>query len=243
MMRDGLYHTLVGALDLVLWGGKLEGRQNLPPNGPAVFIANHLDATGPIACCCSLPMRVYPWSVGDMMDPVLAADYLNKDFCEKTLHLKPPLGVHISRWLSKITVPMFHSLGCIPVYKGDYKRMQVTLSTSMGLLRQGKFLLIFPEDPNFDADEITGIKHFQHTFARLGEIYYEETGGRLGFFPLAIHPRNIIKVGEPVFYDPFNKISMERQRIKDLMESEIHRMYLMLGNYQVESIALTLERK
>jgi 1-acyl-sn-glycerol-3-phosphate acyltransferase len=242
-MHDTLYHVLVGALDLVLWGGKLEGEENLPREGPAVFIANHLDATGPIACCCSLPMRVFPWSVGDMMDPELASDYLDKDFCEKTLRLKPPLSVLISHLLSKITVPMFHSLGCIPVYKGDYKRMQETLNMSMNLLRQGKFLLIFPEDPILEADEITGMKPFQHTFARLGEMYHAESRKRLAFIPLAIHPRNIIQVGEPVYYNPVIKMGMERQRIKDLLETEVHRLYIKMGNYQAESGALTLERK
>jgi hypothetical protein len=242
-MRDALYHVLVSALDLVLWGGKLDGEENLPVEGPDVFIANHLDAIGPIACCCSLPMRVYPWSVGDMMDPKLASDYLKKDFCEKTLHLKPPLSLNFSRFLANITVPMFHALGCIPVYKGDYKRMQETLNMSMDILRQGKFLLLFPEDPNMEADEITGIKPFQHTFARLGEMYHAETGKRLAFFPLAIHLRNIIQAGEPVFYNPVHKTGMERQRIKDLLETEVRRLYIEMGNYQAQTGALTLERK
>ena len=143
-MRDTLYHILVSALDLVLWGGKLEGKENLLREGPAVFVANHLDATGPIACCCSLPMRVYPWSVGDMMDMVKAPEYLNKDFTEKVLHLKPPLSLFFSRLLTHITVPMFHSLGCIPVYKGDYTRIQETLNQSLDLLRQGRFLTDLP---------------------------------------------------------------------------------------------------
>ena len=45
IMKDGLYQFIVGVVDLFLWGGKLIGEENLPKRGPAVFIANHLDAT------------------------------------------------------------------------------------------------------------------------------------------------------------------------------------------------------
>jgi 1-acyl-sn-glycerol-3-phosphate acyltransferase len=44
-MKDGLYQFIVGMLDLFLWSGEMIGEENLPRRGPAVFIANHLDAT------------------------------------------------------------------------------------------------------------------------------------------------------------------------------------------------------
>ena len=46
-MKDSLYQFIVSVLDLALWGGELVGEENLPRHGPAVFIANHLDATFP----------------------------------------------------------------------------------------------------------------------------------------------------------------------------------------------------
>lgn len=242
-MRDSLYHLFVGALDLFLWSGELIGEENLPQRGPAVFIANHLDATGPIACCCSIPMRLYPWSVGDMMDPQKAPAYMNMDFTERLLHLKPPLSTRFSRLLTRITVPMFWSLGCIPVYKGDYERMQETLHLSMDVLRRGRFLLVFPEDPTLGQDEQTGMKPFQHTFARLGEMFHAETGERLGFYPLAVHQKGIVQVGKPVLFNPVNPVGVERQRLKGMMESEVRGMYLKLGGQTGKIGALTPERK
>ncbi|MEW6092392.1 MAG: hypothetical protein AB1531_00355 [Chloroflexota bacterium] len=242
-MRDSLYHFIVGALDLFLWGGELIGEDNLPQKGPAVFIANHLDATGPIACCCSIPFRFYPWSVGDMMDPEKAPAYLNWDFTERQLHLKPPLSTRISKLLTKLTVPMFWSLGCIPVYKGDYERMKDTLRLSMEVLRQGKFLLVFPEDPAMGKDETTGMNPFQHTFVRLGEKFHAETGERLAFYPLAIHQKGVVQVGQPVLFNPLNPPGVERQRLKGMMESEVRGMYLKLGGQTGEVGALTPERK
>lgn len=242
-MHDAIYDLCVGMLDLILWGGKLVGEENLPQKGPAVFIANHLNATGPIACCCSIPMRLYPWSIGDMMDPENAPAYMNMDFTERLLHLKPPVSTFFSRVLTRITVPMFWSLGCIPVFKGDYLRMRDTFRLSMNILRQQKFLLIFPEEPSLEADPLTGMKPFQHTFARLGELYHAETGERLAFHPLTIHQKGIIQAGKPVLFDPLNPAGSERQRLKTVMETEIQNTYMKLGGLGEEVGVLTPARK
>jgi len=242
-MHDALYHLLVGVLDLFLWGGELIGEENLPARGPAVFVANHLEAAGPVACCCSLPMRVHPWVIGDMMDREAAAAYLNMDFIERQLRLRPPLSLRLSRLLSRVTVPMFWSLGCIPVYKGDYERMKETLLLSMEALRQGEFLLIFPEEPLLGKDEETGMSPFQHTFARLGELYYAETGERLQFYPAAVHSKGVVQVGRPVLFNPLIPAGVERQRLKGRLESEVREMYLKLSGEAGEVGALTPERK
>lgn len=244
-MRDSLYHFIVGALDLFLWGGELIGEENLPQKGPAVFIANHLDATGPIACSCSIPFRLYPWAEGEMMDPEKAPAYINWDFTERQLHLKPPLSLWFSRLLTKVTVPMFWSLGCIPVYRGDYERMKDTLRLSMNILQQGKFLLVFPED-NFSMekkDKQTQMNPFLHTFARLGERYHAETGERLAFYPLVVHQKGVVQVGQPVLFNPLNPVGVERQRLKGMMESEVAGMYLKLSGQTGEVGTLTPERK
>jgi len=106
-MKDGLYQFLVGVLDLFLWCGELIGEENLPRRGPAVFIANHLDATGPIATACSIPMRVHPWVIADMMDKGLAPLWLQADFVERQLHFKPPVSRWVARALCRISVPFF----------------------------------------------------------------------------------------------------------------------------------------
>jgi hypothetical protein len=226
-MRDSLYQLIVATLDLFLWGGELVGKENLPHRGPAVFVANHLEATGPIAAACSIPLRLYTWSVADMVDEEKAAAYLKWDFVERTLHLTPPTSAWAAKGLSKITVPFLRSLGCIPVYKSDYERMQqVTLPISMDVLRQDKFLMVFPEDNMLPRDPDTRMSPFQRTFVRLGELYYQETSERLEFYPVAIHPSGFVKIGKPLAYNPFNPVGLERHRLKDLLESTVQAMYL-----------------
>jgi hypothetical protein len=241
-MKDGLYQFIVGFLDLFLWGGKLIGEENLPRRGPAVFISNHLDATGPIAASCSIPLRFHPWVIADMMDKDLAPIWLQADFVERQLHLKPPISQWVARVLCRISVPLFYSLGCIPVYTNDYERMRETLEMSMDVLREGKFLLVFPEDYRLLKDPMTKMQPFQHSFARLGERYYCETGERLDFYPITIHASGNLVVGKPVAFNPFNPVGVERRRLKELMEDTITNMYMHLeeGN---ASGTLTTERK
>ncbi len=241
-MKDGFYQFIVGVLDLFLWGGKIIGEENLPHRGPAVFIANHLDATGPIAAACSIPLRFHPWVIADMMDKDLAPIWLQADFVERQLHLKLPISRWVARALCKISVPLFYSLGCIPVYANDYERMHETLEMSMDVLREGKFLLVFPEDYRLPKDPITKMQPFQHSFARLGERYYAETGKRLEFYPLTIHATGNLVVGKPVVFNPLTKAGVERRRLKQLMEDSIISMYMILEGGS-GSAALTAERK
>lgn len=241
-MKDGLYQFFVGVLDLFLWGGKLIGEENLPRRGPAVFIANHLDATGPIAAACSIPLRFHPWVIADMMDKDLAPIWLQSDFVERQLHLSPPLSQWIARALCRISVPLFYSLGCIPVYTNDYERMRETLEMSMNVLREGKFLLVFPEDYRLTKDPVTKMQPFQHSFVRVGERYYVETGERLEFYPLTIHGSGTLVVGKPVVFNPINQVGVERRRLKEIMEDTITTMYLNLEGGSTAG-ALTAERK
>lgn len=224
-MPEQRYSLLVALLDSFVWRGELLGEQNLPAQGPAVLVANHLDALGPIACFCSLPLRLYPWVISDMLEAERAAAYLNVDFTERQLHLRPPYSLWFSRFLARITVPLLRSLGGIPVYRGDYARMQETFRLSLERLRWGGCLLIFPEDPQLLADPQTGIRPFWHTFARLGELWYQETGQALGFYPVTIHPSRKIWIGEPVFFNPLNRLVLERRQITRKLEREIQDQY------------------
>jgi len=237
-MKDELYQFIVGVLDLFLWGGELIGEDNLPRRGPAVFISNHLDATGPIAAACSIPLRIHPWVIADMMDKDLAPVWLQADFVERQLHFKPPVSRWLARAICRISVPLFYSLGCIPVYAHDYERMHESLEISMGVLREGKFILVFPEDYRLPKDPVTKMQPFQHSFVRLGERYYAETGECLEFYPVAVHETGQLMVKNPVVFNPLNPAGFERRRLKKLMEDTIIAMYMQMegGNASGELI-------
>ncbi len=225
MSGDVLYKILKALLDVSIWGGEMVGDENFPKDGPAVFVGNHALALGPIAVCCSLPVRLYPWAVGDMMDWSKAAAYLNKDFVEPQLHIPPPLSVPFSRMLSQISVRLLSSIECIPVWQGE--ELLETYRISVNYLQEGRSLLIFPEDPALPRDEQCNMSPFKKGFARLGEMYYERTQNVLRFCPMAVHPGlRQVKLGKSIAFNPNNNSANERVRIKSVLESAIRNMYL-----------------
>jgi hypothetical protein len=238
MKGDFLYWSLARALDWLVWRGELLNRENLPDENPAIFISNHAATLGPIAVMSSLPVRVYPWVVSDMMEWDKAAEYLRRDFVEKQLHVPPPYDLTLAALTSKISVPLFHYWECIPVWKGS--ALPETYRLSIEALVQGKNLLIFPEDPKQEMNELFMMTPFYKGFTRLGEMYYERTKRILRFFPLAVHPAaRKIKAGKPVSYNPYNDPVRERIRIKNRLESAVHELYLSLVLESLPFIPLT----
>jgi hypothetical protein len=224
-MNDLTYRMLAKMLDAFLWGGDLLDDENLPKKGPAVFIANHIGSLGPIGAVCSIPLRLYPWIIADTIDPVIAAEYVRVDFVEKELHLPMPLSLWLSEVITRMAIPLMNAVGVIPV-PHDYEGQCRTLDTSLQLLLKGKCLLVFPEDPNQERDECYNMCPFQKTVMRLGEMYYKASRQRLKFYPLVVHETRVVRVGEPVAYNPLNAPAKERLRLKNLLEDNLHKMYL-----------------
>lgn len=227
-MNDSTYRLLSSLFDAFLWGGELCGTENLPESGPAVFVSNHLGATGPVAVVASLPIRVYPWVISDMLDKGKAADYLRIDFVEPQLHLSPPTSIWVAKMLSKVSTRLLLSAGCIAVYQG--KRLLDTYQTSVDILEDGRFILVFPEDPEGELDPISQMRPFKKGFTRLGEYYYARTNQLLPFYPLAVHHDSYqVQVGEPELFNARNPLPNERLRIKKVIEASIREMYIAMA--------------
>ncbi len=224
MWGDRAYHLIVSLLEAFMWDGELMGGENLQ-EGPGVIVANHMGSIGPVGICSSLPMRVYPWVLGSTVDPVKAPENIRKDFVEKIFHLEPPESEAVAKAICRISTPLLLGLGCIPV-PDTHEEQAKTFRTSLDLLLQGKFLLIVPEDPIGEPIEpLTGIRPFKHGFMHIGELYYKETGGRLPFYPVAVHEEGLVIVGEPIAYNPQSEARVERLRMVNLLEQTIKSMH------------------
>lgn len=227
MKGDLLYWSLARTLDWLVWGGELSDRENLPAEYPVVFVSNHAAALGPIAVTSSLPVRVFPWVISDMMDFEKAPEYLRKDFVEPQLRLPASYSLLVARLLSKLSVRLLRHLDCITVGQGD--ALYETYRSSIEYLVDGRSLLIFPEDPKQEMNEIHRMTPFYKGFARLGEMYFERTKKSLRFYPLAVHTgERSLRAGKAIAYNPDNEPSRERVRIKHALESTIHDLYLAM---------------
>ena len=207
-------------------GGQFLGRENLPEQGPAVFVSNHLGAIGPIGVAASLPLKMHFWIQEAMLDPGLAADYLRCDFVEPQLHIPPPYSRPVAKGLSKLSVPLLRASGGVPVGHAADTLLETYRST-LDLLEAGRFLLIFPEDPSQSPDPRTKMSAFQKGFTRLGELYYQRTQRILQYYPVMVHAgERIVRLERPIRYNPMNRLTSERIRLKHLLESTIKAMYL-----------------
>jgi len=225
MKGDALYWFVSHMLDAFIWGGELTGDENLPHEGPAVYVSNHALALGPIAVAASLPVRIHPWVVGDMLDWEKAAAYLNKDFVEPQLHIPPPLSMPLARLISQASVRLLRGVGSIPVWHGG--EALETYRISLDHLTAGQSLLIFPEDPTQPVDEQSKMSPFLKSFARLGELYFERTQKILKFYPIAVHPNlRKVKLGKPISFNPNNNRANERMRIRSVLETIIRGMFI-----------------
>lgn len=237
-MNETLYRLVSWGFQELIWGGDLLDADNLPERGPAVFVSNHLGALGPIAVGASIPLRLHAWIHGDMLDPLLAADYLRRDFLEGQLHLPPPLSDWLARGISKIHVPLLRAVGCVPVRHAPEGLLE-TFRLSVDLLARGECLLIFPETPDLPADPHYKMTPFQKGFVRLGELYYEQTKQIISFYPLAVHAESFtVRAGRPIRYNPLVNPSNERVRIKNLLEQTIHEMYLQASHGEIIQLPL-----
>jgi hypothetical protein len=227
MKGDALYWSLRSILNWLVWQGELLNPEDLPEGYPVVFVSNHAAALGPIAVASSLPVRLYPWVVGDMLDFNKAPDYLRRDFVERELHLSPPVSAWFARLLSKPAVRLLRSLDCIAVRQGN--DLHETFRASTEYLLHGRSLLIFAEDPKQPMNELYWMAPFYKGFTRLGEKYFEQTGKILRFYPLAVHARlRRVIAGKAVAFNPGNDVVSERIRIKHALESTIHELYLAI---------------
>ena len=225
MKGDALYWFMSHMFDVFIWGGELTGDENLPIEGPAVYVANHARALGPIASAASLPVRLYPWVISDMLDWEKAAAYLNKDFVEPQLHIPSPMSMPLARLISQASVRLLRGVGSVPVWHGE--EVRETYRISLDHLMERQSLLIFPEDPTQLIDEQCNMTPFLKSFARLGELYFERTQKILKFYPVAVHPAlRKVKLGKPIAFNPNNNPANECVRIKTVLESIIRGMLI-----------------
>lgn len=224
-MNKGISDLAAWCAQELIWGGELLGEGNLPAQGPAVLVCNHVGALGPIAVYASIPRRPYFWIHADMLDPRLAPDYVRQDFVEKQLHIPLPYSRWVAQCIAKIHVPLLRAIGGIPVYHTPEGLLQ-TFQESLDVLSKGAFLLIFPEDPEQPMDQKYQMQPFKKGFVKLGELYYERHRECLAFYPLTVHKRSLtVRVGKPVVYNPRNNPAQERMRIKNRLEYFIREMY------------------
>lgn len=95
-----LYRLIKAAVRAVYPKIKVVGEENLPPE-PVVYVGNHSQMNGPIACELYTPGEHYIWCAGEMMDKKEVPAYAYQDFWSE----KPKAVRWFYKLLSYIIAP------------------------------------------------------------------------------------------------------------------------------------------
>lgn len=205
------------------------GLNHIRVRDPAIFVSNHLASLGPVQMVLSLPIRLYPWVMAEMLDFQRAPLYLYEDFIRPTLHLQGDLGSFVSKLLSRASVRLLRGIGSISIDRSQGVFME-PYHRSLDLLCQGKNLLIFPEDSHAPLNPESDMRPFMRGFVLLSPMYYRQTGRQLPFYPAAVSSQsNKVAIASPLYYDL--RHDHDRQAIAqfcDQLQAKIKTMYIFL---------------
>ena len=206
----------------------VSGFENIQTAGPALYIANHLGSIGPIEAIISVPIRFYPWVISEMTDFQKAPQYLFDDFVHPVLHLGGRFGLLISTLITKVSVRLFKAIGAVSIDRFGGFTID-GFRHSLRLLREGKNLLIFPENSQLPLDPETNLRHFMPGFATLCKIYQNETIECLPVYPLAVHAGcEMVSIGKAEFFQAHNRQTETIHAFSDLLEARVRQLYLDL---------------
>ncbi|HNS52627.1 MAG TPA: hypothetical protein PKO09_15785 [Anaerolineae bacterium] len=204
------------------------GLEHVAGPGPAIFVANHMGAAGPLASVLSLPIRLYPWAIAEMTDYRRATRYLYEDFVRPTWHLNGAAGLAVSFLVSRLSVTLLRGIGSISVERhrgesfGAFRR-------SLELLSQGRNLLVFPEDAQQPADPATRLYPWLCGFVGLCSMHERESGQRLPLYPVAVHPgTKTLAVGEAQYHAGDSSHRLEVRRTCERLRQAVADLYVAL---------------
>jgi 1-acyl-sn-glycerol-3-phosphate acyltransferase len=114
-----LKYVILGPLLKLVFRPQVEGRENVPDEGPAIIASNHLSFSDSI---------FMPLMVKRRVTFVAKQEYFT--------------GKGLKGWLTKM---FFVGTGCIPVDRSGGRAAQAAIDTGMRVLQEGKLFGIYPE--------------------------------------------------------------------------------------------------
>ena len=192
------------------------GTENLPDE-PVVFVGNHSQMNGPIACELYTPGEHYIWCAGEMMNKKEVPAYAYRDFWSG----KPKATRWFYKLLSHIIAPLsqliFTNANTIGVYHDT--RIISTFKKTVQALQDGANVVIFPEH-YVPRNNI--IYEFQDRFIDVAKLYYKRTGKELAFVPMYLAPKlKTMYLGKPIRFRPDAPMEEECGRICEYLMEQV----------------------
>ena len=181
---------------------------------PLVFLCNHGEFYGPMACKIYIPVPIRAWANSTMMfDKKSVTEYIYENTTsrqEGMPEIEKRILARMAAWLS---VNVMGQLECIPVYKESPLKLRETFRLTLEAMETGDNILIFPENPEQKYPR-EGIGELSPGFVMLADIYWKRKKKKLRMLPMyADKTRRMITFGEIIEYNPDNPLKNEQDRI------------------------------
>ena len=181
---------------------------------PLVFLCNHGEFYGPMACKIYIPVPIRAWANSTMMfDKKSVTKYIYDNTTsrqEGMPEIEKRILARLAAWLS---VNVMGQLECIPVYKESPLKLRETFRLTLEAMETGDNILIFPENPEQKYPR-EGIGELSPGFVMLADIYWKRKKKKLRMLPMyADKSRRRITFGEIIEYNPDNPLKDEQDRI------------------------------
>ena len=164
--------------------------------------------------------KCHPWMNAAMMDPRQVPAYVRQDYWwTPGSFFEPVLTRTLPYLAAAIVPPVLRSSPGVPVYH-DIQVVK-TFRQSVGRLKDGHHLIIFPEQPDgFQSHE----QRLNKGFLQIAPMAYRTLGLRLKFYPVYIdYKRHTFHVSAPAQYDPELPLAEQEERILAVLRAGLYR--------------------
>jgi len=166
-------------------------------NKTGIIIANHSGASGPFTYQLYFPRKNVPWGAHEMCGNYKERwNYLYYVFYQQKLHYGKIKSFLIATPFAVISKMLYNGAELIPTYRDG--RLRNTIKNSLEILKEGRNILIFPENSTNGYEEI--LTEYHGGFITLAKIFFERTGEDLPIYPVYYSAKfNKMVIDKPLY--------------------------------------------
>ncbi len=196
MKLPGMYFRIAGPIIRLFFPMRAERLAGL--DTPCVLLCRHRNMRGPVNTVLHYAYDASPWIYYPFCEKDTFFSHMYGYTMTERLHWPKWLAYPFLKFLTAVTVPLFKSFGCIPVYRGD-SHIRETFRISVDTLLSGRSIMIYPDiDYTANTDSVGSI---YDGFLMLERLYFKKSGRHLPFVPVHLDTKNRrMWFGEPVVF-------------------------------------------
>jgi 1-acyl-sn-glycerol-3-phosphate acyltransferase len=211
-------YVFIGPLLRVIWRPWIEGRENIPFEGPAILASNHLSFSDSFFMPVLVPRKV--------------------TFLAKAEYFTTP---GIKGWLTR---RFMAGVGQVPIDRDDADASRAALNTGVRILREGKVLGIYPEGTRSPDGRLyrgkTGVARMALEAGvpvipcvMVNTDTIQPTGRRLP----RLRPRPGVRFGKPLDFSRYEGMSGDRFVERSMTDEVMYELMQLSGQEYVDVYA------